>query len=79
MRKRWLSTLITTFGVIGALAWTPASAQSVADFYKGKTITVYVGYSPGGGYDTYARTIARHIGKQIPGEPKLIGDLLSPR
>lgn len=72
MRKRWLSTLITTFGMVGALAITPALAQSVADFYKGKTITVYVGYSPGGGYDTYARTLARHIGKHIPGEPTVI-------
>ena len=72
MRKRWLSILITTFGMVGALAITPALAQSVADFYKGKTITVYVGYSPGGGYDTYARTLARHIGKHIPGEPTVI-------
>ncbi len=72
MRKRWLSTLVTTVGLVGALAWTPASAQSVADFYKGKTITVYVGYSPGGGYDTYARTVARQIGKHIPGEPTII-------
>ena len=72
MRKRWLSTLMTTFGLIGALALTPASAQSVADFYKGKTVTVYVGYSPGGGYDTYARTVARQIGKYIPGEPTIL-------
>jgi tripartite-type tricarboxylate transporter receptor subunit TctC len=63
---------MTTFGLAGALAWTPASAQSVADFYKGKTVTVYVGYSPGGGYDTYARTVARQIGKHIPGEPTII-------
>ena len=72
MRERWLSTLMTTFSVVAALAWTPASAQSVADFYKGKTITLYVGYSPGGGYDTYARTVARQIGKHIPGEPTII-------
>ena len=56
-----------------ALALGPAAqADAIADFYKGKTITVYVGYSPGGGYDTYARTIARHIGKHIPGEPTVI-------
>lgn len=72
MRKRWLSTLTTTFAVVGALAVTPASAQSAADFYKGKTVTVYVGYSPGGGYDTYARTVARQIGKHIPGQPTVI-------
>ncbi|HSG95956.1 MAG TPA: tripartite tricarboxylate transporter substrate-binding protein, partial [Afifellaceae bacterium] len=72
MRKRWLSTLVTTFGMVAALAITPASAQTPEEFYKGKTVTVYVGYSPGGGYDTYARTIARHIGKHIPGEPTVI-------
>jgi tripartite-type tricarboxylate transporter receptor subunit TctC len=39
------------------------------EFYKGKIIRFMVGYSPGGGYDTYTRTIARHIGKHIPGSP----------
>lgn len=39
------------------------------DFYKGKTIRFVVGYSPGGGYDTYTRAAARHIGKHIPGNP----------
>ena len=72
MRKRLLSTLVTTFGMVAGLAIMPASAQSPADFYKGKTVTVYVGYSPGGGYDTYARTVARHIGKHIPGQPTVI-------
>ena len=47
-------------------------ADAVADFYKGKTVTIVVGYSAGGGYDLYARTIARHMGKHIPGEPKVI-------
>ena len=39
------------------------------DFYKGKTIRFIVGFSPGGGYDTYTRAVARHIGKYIPGNP----------
>ncbi len=52
------------------LATTPALAGAVADFYKGKRITMYVGSSPGGGYDTYARLITRHIGRFIPGNPK---------
>ena len=39
------------------------------DFYKGKTIRFVVGYAPGGGYDTYTRAVARHIGKYIPGNP----------
>ena len=46
------------------------SAQSVAGFYKGKTITFYIGYPSGGGYDAFSRTVARHMGKHIPGNPR---------
>jgi tripartite-type tricarboxylate transporter receptor subunit TctC len=49
-----------------------ASAQSPADFYKGRTLDFYIGYSVGGGYDLYARVIARHIGKHIPGNPTVV-------
>ncbi|MDH7794860.1 tripartite-type tricarboxylate transporter receptor subunit TctC [Beijerinckia sp. GAS462] len=48
-----------------------AEAQSPA-FYKGKTITIIVGFSPGGGYDLSARTISRYIGKYIPGNPTVV-------
>jgi tripartite-type tricarboxylate transporter receptor subunit TctC len=58
--------------VVGLLVPAGAQAQSVADFYKGKTITVIVGYSAGGGYDIYARAIARHMGKHLPGHPGFI-------
>ncbi|MGB6534719.1 MAG: hypothetical protein WBF58_02020 [Xanthobacteraceae bacterium] len=47
----------------------PARAQ---DFYKGKTFTIVVGFSPAGGYDNYARVLARYIGKHIPGNPTVI-------
>lgn len=50
----------------------PVQAQSVEDFYKGKRITVTVGYGPGGGYDLFARLLARHMGKYIPGNPSMI-------
>ena len=53
-------------------AASPATAQSPADFYKGKTVDLYVGYSVGGGYDLYARVLARHIGAHIPGNPTVI-------
>jgi tripartite-type tricarboxylate transporter receptor subunit TctC len=49
-----------------------ASAQSPAEFYKGKNFELYVGYSVGGGYDLYARTVARHLGKHIPGNPTIV-------
>ena len=51
-----------------ALAQTP----SVADFYKGKSVDLYIGYSAGGGYDVYARLVARHLGKHIPGNPTVV-------
>jgi len=47
-------------------------AQSPADFYRGKTVELYIGYSVGGGYDVYARMIARHMGKHIPGNPTIV-------
>ncbi len=50
----------------------PASSQGAADFYKGKTVKVIVGYSPGGGHDANARMLARFLGNYIPGNPKVI-------
>jgi tripartite-type tricarboxylate transporter receptor subunit TctC len=51
----------------------PVRAQeSVATFYKGKSISLLIGSSAGGGYDTYARLLARHIGKYIPGNPTVV-------
>jgi tripartite-type tricarboxylate transporter receptor subunit TctC len=62
------------YAVATALALLPATAgaQSVADFYKGKTVDLYIGYSVGGGYDLYARFLARHMGKHIPGNPNVV-------
>ena len=56
---------------MGQLA-SPAAAQSAASFYKGKTVTVWVGNSAGGGYDLYARAFARHWGKHLAGNPEFI-------
>lgn len=49
-----------------------ASAQGAEQFYRGKSVTLQVGYAPGGGYDTYARGFARHYGSQIPGKPTVV-------
>lgn len=54
------------------VAPTAGHAQSVADFYKGKTVVMEIGYSPAGGYDVYGRTVARFIGKHIPGNPTVV-------
>ena len=71
MPGRWARRALT------ALAWTalltlPAKADAVADFYKGKTVTLVVGYGPGGGYDVYARLVGRHLGRHIPGRPNVV-------
>ena len=49
-----------------------AAAQTVADFYRGKTLTCFIGYGVGGGYDLFARTISRHMGRHIPGNPTIL-------
>jgi tripartite-type tricarboxylate transporter receptor subunit TctC len=49
-----------------------AHAQSPAEFYKGKNVELYIGYSVGGGYDIYARLLAKHMGKHIPGNPNVL-------
>jgi tripartite-type tricarboxylate transporter receptor subunit TctC len=54
------------------LAPLPAHAQSVEEFYKGRTVNLLIGFSVGGGYDLYARHLARHIGKHIPGNPTIV-------
>ena len=61
-------------GAVVALAFavTPVQAQSVAEFYKGKTIRMVVASDPGGGYDVYARTFAPHYARHIPGQPHII-------
>jgi tripartite-type tricarboxylate transporter receptor subunit TctC len=52
--------------------FVPAHAQSVEEFYRGKSITLAIGFTPGGGYDLYARHLARHMGKHIPGNPTIV-------
>jgi tripartite-type tricarboxylate transporter receptor subunit TctC len=55
-----------------ALGMLPASAQSAADFYKGKTVQIVVGFGVGGGYDLYARALGRYLGKHLPGHPNVV-------
>ena len=49
-----------------------ARAADVADFYRGQTITIVIGYSAGGGYDIFARLLARHLGRHVPGNPAVV-------
>src|SRR5206468_4249151 len=64
-------------GLVAALIALPSSApplaaDPVADFYRGKTITCFIGYGVGGGYDLFARTISRHMSRHIPGNPTIL-------
>src|SRR5262249_34351383 len=59
-------------GVAIASLTSIASAQTPAEFYKGRNLELYIGYSVGGAYDLYARTIARHLSKHIPGNPTIV-------
>ena len=54
------------------LAAQPARADAVEDFYKGKTLRVFIGYSAGGGYDIYGRVFAEFFGRFLPGKPTVI-------
>jgi len=61
--------------LIAAVAWTlfvPRISSAQANYYKGKTIRIIVGFSPGGGYDALARMLSRHMPKYIPGNPTII-------
>jgi len=58
--------------VLSIMSFTVSAAQAQDSFYKGKTVRIIVGASAGGGYDTYSRTIARHIGKHVPGNPTFV-------
>ena len=62
-------TTIAAFILSGALFAPTAAPADPADFYKGKTVEILVGFSPGGGYDAYARALSRSIGNHIPGKP----------
>lgn len=64
---------VVTAALLGCCWALPAAAQgAVAQFYRGKTLTIVVGTSAGGGYDTYARLLGRYLGKHIPGKPNVV-------
>jgi tripartite-type tricarboxylate transporter receptor subunit TctC len=64
---RWVASLSVVLLALGAASHAPA-----ADFYRGKTLSIVVGYAAGGGYDTNARLLARHLSGHIPGHPTIV-------
>jgi tripartite-type tricarboxylate transporter receptor subunit TctC len=59
------------------LATKGARSAGVEDFYRGKTLSLLIGYSVGGGYDAYGRLLARHFGKHVPGNPNVVPQNMS--
>jgi tripartite-type tricarboxylate transporter receptor subunit TctC len=66
------TALLASAGILFLSHVAPVARVQAADFYEGKTITIVSGFSPGGGYDTYGRLAANHLGKHVPGTPSLI-------
>src|ERR1700683_2535346 len=78
-RSRGLATFLehclAIFAVVLGLCLSPFAgvrADEVADFYHSHPVSLITGFGPGGGYDVYARLLARHIGRYIPGNPSVV-------
>src|SRR6266852_9085084 len=72
MMRVWTWTRGVAIGAFALLPAAFAHAQSPAEFYKGRNVDFYIGYSVGGAYDLYARVLARHLGRHIPGNPTVL-------
>jgi tripartite-type tricarboxylate transporter receptor subunit TctC len=66
------AALAATVAVAAALTASSAAADPIADFYKGRTVTIYVGAGAGGTYSIYSHLLAEHLGRRIPGAPNII-------
>jgi tripartite-type tricarboxylate transporter receptor subunit TctC len=66
------NAVVALIAAIAITAPTGARSAGVEEFYKGRTISLIIGYSVGSGYDIYARLLARFIGKHIPGRPAVV-------
>lgn len=70
-----LKQVLIAMGVAATIALNARAvdaADSVADFYRGRVISIIVPYDPGGGYDVYAQLITHYIGRYIPGNPSIV-------
>src|SRR6187402_1887501 len=68
MRASKISPLILSLSLLPVIADDAPAQESLA----GKTVTIYVGFGPGGGYDLYARLLARHMPRHLPGTPSMV-------
>src|SRR5690348_10299641 len=73
MRRMFVAAVLVAAVLANAIGAAPlARADDVADFYRGKRINLIVSYGTGGGYDVYARVLAKYMSKHIPGNPNII-------
>ena len=72
MRSNVMRSVVSALTLVAAFGAPCAKADAVADFYRGKTVTLIVSGSAGGGYDTLARLISKFLGKHVPGNPSII-------
>lgn len=68
--RRWIAGAATALALVAG--GVTADADEVADHFRGRTVSILIGFSPGGGYDLYARMLARYYGKYIPGNPNIV-------
>src|ERR671914_89950 len=71
--KAYLPALLITAGLWMGSPIGAAAQEDPAKFFAGKSIDFIIGSAPGGGYGTYAMLLTRHIGKHLPGQPKVVG------
>lgn len=72
MPIRFKLACLTAVAAALALPASVGYAVSPGDFFMGKSVELYIGYSPAGGYDVYARALGRHIERHIPGHPNIV-------
>src|SRR4051812_10970843 len=72
LKFRHFVTATCAAALLSLAAFPASAADATANFYKGRTVQVLIGFSAGGGYDIYARTLARYMGKHIPGNPTMV-------
>lgn len=68
---RRAKAVVSVILAAAVLSPAPVWAQSAEEFYKGRIVELFIGYTPGGGYDAYGRLVARHLGKYLPGNPSV--------
>src|ERR1700676_1140567 len=71
-RRRLVTGATAAVAAVALARATPARADPIEDFYRGKTLRMLIGYGPGGGYDIYGRLVAEFLPRHLPGHPTIV-------